>query len=98
MTIAELRRYFESKKRVTERKAREKASYDYILGDLIGKSIARIYNKNAKYPEIFEAYPTLFESEEIQEKRREQQMELSALRFKQFANFHNKNLGGGKKN
>ena len=97
MTIAEVSRYFDSKKRTEERKAREKASYDYILGDLIGKSVARIYNKSCRYPEVYEAYPNLFESQEILEKRKEQQTQLSILRFKQFAKYHNDNLGGGKK-
>jgi hypothetical protein len=41
-------------------------------------------------PEIAEAYPTLFDTKEIQEKKAEKQAELSALRFKQFATSFNK--------
>lgn len=90
MTIAELERLIESKKRVKKQKDQEKASFDYILADLIGRSVARIHSKNATYPDISEAYSTLFDSKEIQEKKQEKRNELSALRFKQFAQAYNK--------
>lgn len=70
--------------------AKEKASYDYILGDLIGISVARSFDKKNKYPEIAEVYPTLFDSQEVVERKQESQAELSALRFKLFADSFNK--------
>lgn len=91
MTIAELERLIESKKRVKAQDAKEKASFDYILADLIGRSISRVYSASNKYPELHEVYPTLFNGEEIQEKKQEQLDELSALRFKQFAQAYSKN-------
>lgn len=97
MTIAELSRYFSSYQRAQKRRQQEQASYDYILADLIGRSVSRIYNKSGKMPEIYEAYPSLFESADIEEKRKEQKTQLSILRFKQFANFHNDKLGGANK-
>ena len=90
MTIAELGRTFSSRLRVEQQRQKEKASFDYILADLIGRSIGRIYSSSNKMPEISEMYPTLFDSQEIQEKKQEQKDELSALRFKQYADFHNK--------
>lgn len=90
MTIAELERLIESKKRIQKREQQDKASFDYILADLIGRSIARLYSSSARMPEISAAYPTLFDSEEIQEKKQEKKNELSALRFKQFAQAYNK--------
>ena len=95
MTIAELSRAIASKQRVAKTTAQEKASYDYILADLIGKSIARLYSSSANYPDISSVYPTLFTSEEIQEKKKEKLLELSALRFKQFAQLHNNKIKGG---
>ena len=89
MTIAELSRATESIKRVEKVRLQEKATLDYLLGDLVGRSIARIYSSSAKYPEIAEIYPTLFDSQEIEEARAEKQAELSALRFRLFANSHN---------
>ena len=90
MTIAELDRLIESKKRIQKREQQDKASFDYILADLIGRSMARLYSSSAHMPEISVAYPTLFDSEEIQEKKQEKKDELSALRFKQFAQSYNK--------
>lgn len=90
MTIAELIRLIESKKRIEKQKAQEKASFDYILADLIGRSISRIYNSSNKVPEISEVYPSLFDSKEIEEQKSIKKDELSALRFKQFADSFNK--------
>ena len=90
MTIAELERAIASKKRIMKVQAQEKASFDYILADLIGRSIGRIYSSTTKIPEISAVYPTLFNSQEIEEQRAEKKAELSALRFKQFADSFNK--------
>ena len=92
MTLAELIRAIESKKRVEKEKAKEKASFDYILADMIGRSVSRIYSSAATLPTLAEVYPTLFDSEEIEEKKQAQKDELSALRFKQFANSFNKRI------
>ena len=97
MTLGELERAVESKKRVQKVQAQEKASYDYILADLIGQSIARIYSSSAKIPDIGDVYPSLFDSQEIQEQKSAKKAELSALRFKQFAESYNKKLKGGAK-
>lgn len=101
MTIAEIRRAIESKKRIQKLEAQERASYDYILGDLIGRSVARIYSNSAKYPEIHEMYPAIFDVEEIEESKRQNRMKLSAERMKQFAQSYNKrfkNKGAKKDN
>lgn len=90
MTLAELIRAIDSKKRIQKERAREKASFDYVLADLIGRSISRIYSSSNAMPQIAEAYPSLFDSEELQEKRQEKKNELSVLRFKQFAQSYNK--------
>lgn len=67
-----------------------KATFDYALADLIGRSVARLYNSSNHMPEISEVFPTLFDSEEIKQRKQEKQVELSALRFKQFAQSFNK--------
>lgn len=93
MTIGEIVRYIESQRRVEQMRAKQKASMDYILGDLIGRSIARIHSSSATYPSIGEVYPNLFneEIEAIQEKKEEE----SVIRFKQFANSFNKRFKKG---
>lgn len=60
--------------------------YDYILADLIGRSMARVHSSANKMPGIEKAYPTLFDAEELENRRK---AELSALRFRQFANSYN---------
>lgn len=89
MTLAELNRAVESKKRLQKIEAQERAYYDYTLGDLIGRSIARIHSSSNHYPTLNEAYPTLFDSEVVEEKIQEKKDELSVLRFKQFAQSYN---------
>ena len=90
MTIAEITRMAKSKQRTTITASKERALFDYLLADLIGKSISRIYSNSAKMPELYEVYPSLFEQEDIEEKKQEQRDTLSALRFKQFAQSYNK--------
>lgn len=98
MTFAELERTLKSKQRVRKRDAQEKASFDYKLADLIGRSIARVYNSKNKIPDIAEAYPTLFDEKEIANKKLAAKAEISAQRFKQFADSYNKKFtqGGSK--
>ena len=99
MTLAELTREIDSKKRQQIERAREKASFDYILADLIGRSIARIHSSSNKLPTLAETYPSLFVATEIEEEIQKKKDELSAARFKQFAaSFNTKLKGGAKKN
>lgn len=91
MTIGELSRAVRSKIRVQKLEARQKASYDYTLAQLIGRACGMAFGSiKDPFPEIAEIYPTLFDSEEMKQKKQEQQAELSALRFKQFAESFNK--------
>ena len=78
-----------------KREAQEKAAADYILADLIGYSVARIYSSSARYPDINSVYPNLFNNDQIEEVKSAQKQELSALRFKQFAQSYNKKFKGG---
>ena len=90
MTISEITRMAKSKQRTTITESKERAVFDYLLADLIGKSVSRIYSNSARMPELYEVYPSLFEQEDIEEKKQEQRDNLSALRFKQFAQSYNK--------
>lgn len=92
MTIAELTRYIESRERIRRLEAKERASYDYILANLITRGTQAAFNGGEGIPDITEVYPSIF-IEEIEDRLKQKQIkqdELSALRFKQFANFHNK--------
>lgn len=95
MTLAELERLFKSKQRMQKQKAQEQAYFDYTLADLIGISVGRIYNKSTKMPPIEEVYPHIFDAKQIQEEKQQKQDELSAARFKQFAQAFNKKFEEG---
>lgn len=75
-------------------RAQERASFDYILADLMGRSFARTQHSANRMPTIQEAYPSLFSEdnipEQIKEKQAEKKAELSALRFKLFVDAYNK--------
>lgn len=90
MTIGEFDRLLESKRRVQKVEAQRQANFDYILGDLIGRSIARIYNSSNDYPEIYDIYPEFFNKEEMEQAKQERIMELSAQRFTEFVKSFNK--------
>lgn len=91
MTIAELSRAVRSAQRIRKLQAREKASFDYTLAQAIGRACGMAFGTiKTEFPDIASIYPTLFDSEEIKQKKQEQQAELSALRFKQFADSFNK--------
>lgn len=87
----------ESKIRQIEMEDRKKASFDYMLADLIGRSVSRAHHSANKMPKLSEAYPSLFSKEEEEEKAQERKDQLSALRFKQFAKLHNARFKEGSK-
>lgn len=91
MTISEINRYVQSKIRVLNIKQKQKAKFDYTLANLIGRNISIVLGGEAKLPPIEEVYPTIFaeEKKELDAKMEEQRMILSALRFKQFAQYSN---------
>ena len=90
MSIAEVQRAIKAKAKAIENQEKKQASFDYILADLIGRSVARVYGSNNKMPTLAEAYPSLFDAAAEQEAIQEQKAKLSAIRFKQFADSYNK--------
>jgi hypothetical protein len=86
MTLAELERAIASYNRKEKERRKEKAIYDYTLANLIGRSCARIHNNSIKMPEISAVYPDLFNDETIAAETKE---EISAIRFKLFAQSYN---------
>lgn len=89
MTIAELVRYMDSRKRMKLAEERRQAVFDYTLADTIGRSIGRFYSSTNSMPSIQKVYPSLFDDEELKEQEQARRMELSVIRFTQFAQAHN---------
>lgn len=98
MTLAELIRLIESKKRTQERLLKEHATFDYLHADLVGRSLARIYSSSNKYPSIAEAYPSLFSQEQVEETVQQKKDEASAIRFRQFTQSFNQRFQQGGEN
>lgn len=96
MTPGEVIRFIESRNRVRRIEAQEKASYDYILANLIVKGIGITLGSKDTMPPIQDVYPKLFDdlAEEHEEKVQQQKAQLSALRFKQFAQSYNNKFKG----
>ena len=92
MTLAEVIRAIKSKKRQEKAKAMEKATFDYIQAELIGRSIARLYSSSAKMPPIQEVYPSLFDNEEIEKQEQERKAKQFAERLKTFSQTFNRKL------
>lgn len=94
MTLAEAIRAIDSYNRVYNAQERQRAAFDYILADTIGRSMARVYSSSAKMPKLYEVYPTLFNSDEVKEQEQARRDELSVMRFKLFAQAHNDKYKG----
>lgn len=56
MTIAEIDRWMGG----ANWRLRTQAQFDYVLADLVGISVSRIFSKEAQFPSIDQAYPELF--------------------------------------
>ena len=94
MTVGEIIRAIESSNRLARYEAKERATFDYILANLITKGVSIAFGSKASFPSIYEVYSSVFDDEikakeqELQDKRNA----LSVLRFKQFAQSYNKTL------
>lgn len=95
MTPGEVVRLIQSRIRLRRLEAQERASYDYILAQLIIKGVGMTLGSKGQYPTVEEAYPGLFDelAEKREEEIRQQKMNLSILRFRQFAQSYNNKLG-----
>ena len=94
MTPAEIVRAIESYNRVKRIEAQERASNDYVLANLIVRGVSITLGDKTPYPTIYDAYPGLFDdlAKKQEEKIQERKNELSALRFRQFAQSYNENF------
>lgn len=92
MTLDEIKRAIDSWSRRKKLEAQELAINNYILASLVARNIAATFSNDVEIPKVEQIYSSLFEDQakETQEKQENLKAELSAARFKQFADFHNK--------
>lgn len=91
MTIGEVSRHIDSQNRCRRMEAQEKASYDYIQAQLIIKGVSLCLGAKDPFPDIYTAYPGIFDEvkQEQEQALEEKKINLSVLRFKQFAQTYN---------
>jgi hypothetical protein len=91
MTLREIENSIRSKLRVRKMKAQEKATYDYIQATLIIKGVGIALGSKDDFPGIEETYQGIFGdlADKKQDELQEKKDELSALRFRQFAQSYN---------
>ncbi len=92
MTKAEVERYLEG----AVWRMKVKAQFDYSLADLFGASIARLFDSNAEFPTLYQAYPNLYEEEAIPEVEQEDIATTNSINnFLAFAMEHNAKMRKG---
>ena len=94
MTYAEVERWIEG----ATWRLKQQATFDYQLANLIGISCARMLSNEVQLPTIEEAYPNLFEKEEIEIEEptaKDNNMIVSQNRFLAFAQAHNARMQKG---
>ena len=92
MTKAEVERYLEG----AVWRMKVKAQFDYSLADLIGASIARLFDSNAQFPTLQQAYPNLYEEEVVPEAEKEEIATTNSINnFLAFAMEHNAKMRKG---
>ena len=69
MSLGEVINAIQSFNRREKRKEKENLTYIYLLADLVGISNTRLYSDKAKYPQIEELFPTVFDDEASREAR-----------------------------
>lgn len=100
MTPGEVIRFIESRNRIRRIEAQERASSDYILANLIVRGVGITLGSKDTMPTIEQVYPGLFENviQKREEQVQQQKINLSVLRFRQFAqSYNNKFKDGGAK-
>lgn len=94
MTFAEIERAIESYSRIKKQEAKQKAVNDYILAQLITSGVGAAIAGGKGMPPLYEAYAHIFNDEIKQQETEKQNLinQLSVLRFKQYADFHNSKI------
>ena len=76
-TYGEMLRYMKAYSNRLLRERQDKAFFDYQLSNLIGISVSRLFSSDGKFPEIYDAYPSIFEPP-----TQEEVMALEAMKMK----------------
>lgn len=92
MSYGEIIIYINAFNERKEIELKQTASNVYILADLIGSSVSRLFGKGNKMPEIKKVYPSLFQTKQDNEPEDWRIMKEKLL---DFTEHHNNKKGGG---
>jgi hypothetical protein len=87
-TYGEMLRYMKAYSNRLLRERQDRASFDYQLSNLIGISVSRLFSSDSQFPDLYEAYPTIFEKPSEAEESYAKAMELKA-RMIEYTEHHN---------
>ena len=87
-TYGEMLRYMTAYSNRLLRERQDRASFDYQLSNLIGISVSRLFSSDGHFPDLYEAYPTIFEKPSEAEESYAKAMELKA-RMIEYTEHHN---------
>lgn len=85
MTLGELARWFDARRRETQAKAEMRAALDYKQAYAIGRAFAATQSRRNKFPSFDDIYGALLEADqEYQERKAEREAEAFAAKFAAF--------------
>lgn len=87
-TYGEMLRFMKAYSNRLLRERQDRAYFDYQLSNLIGISVSRLFSSNGKFPEIHEAYPSIFEPPSQEELMNLEAMKMKA-RMIEYTEHHN---------
>ena len=87
-TYGEMLRYMKAYSNRLLRERQDRAFFDYQLSNLIGISVSRLFSSDGKFPEIHEAYPSIFEAPSEEELINMEAMKMKA-RMIEYTEHHN---------
>ena len=87
-TYGEMLRFMKAYSNRLLRERQDRAFFDYQLSNLIGISVSRLFSSNGKFPEIHEAYPSIFEPPSQEELMNLEAMKMKA-RMIEYTEHHN---------
>lgn len=91
LTFGEINMYIDAYNQKKEEELKQQLTVAHAQADLIGASVARLMDKNAKYPSLFDAFPGIFakEKQQYDELMAEQAWKVQMARLMEYSQFHN---------
>lgn len=92
LTYGEINMYIKAYNMRKEEELKQQLTVAHAQADLIGASVARLMDSNAKYPTLFDAFPDLFkqEKEQYDQLMAEKAWKIQLARLMEYSQSHNK--------